>query len=1814
MRDDEKSKKELLAELQPLRTELARCRERLLAIDTERGELKKINAASRNIETDRRVLMEASQAVLQCRSFEESARQIFDLCRSATGAESGYVALLSRDGKENELLFLESGGKQCSVDPDLPMPVRGLRAKAYSEAAPVYENDFMNSRWVQFMPQGHLRLRNVLFAPLILNEKVVGVIGLANKPEDFTEDDVSITAGLGHIAAIALQRARSDDLFKQSQAKYLTLFEEAIEGVALADLDTGEIIDCNRAFEELTGYERCELIGKPQNVLYPKMPPDSGFFRSFGVQMGEQSGALFTTELVAKSGAIKQVEIKGSPLEISGRKVMQAYLRDVTSELRYQNEKETNLRLLQLMNSSNDTRELIQILTVYMRERTGCEAVGVRLRQGEDFPYFETQGFPPGFVLAENSLCALDAAGEIVRDSAGNPVLECMCGNILCGRFDPDMPFFTPKGSFWTNSTTELLASTSEADRQARTRNRCNGEGYESVALIPLRIGSDTLGLLQLNDSQKDRFTQELITFVENTADQIAIALAQRQSRAELRASEQRFRSVSESIGEFIWEVDTKGQFTFVSDRVETVLGYRPEELLGKRDCFIADSLDAERCRNFRRERMQAKQSFLEFEHRGRTKGGSLVWLSSSGSPIIDGEDRMLGFRGATLDISARKRSEDALHESEFRLRTILQTANEGFSLIDNQTAIIDINAKMCAMLGRDREEVLGKKILDFVDDENRAILEEQVALRSQGQEGFYEVALSRPDGFHVFCHSNATPLFDESGNVIGSFAMMTDISERKQSERSLAESEERYRVLFEGSPHGILAVDMETRRFVFANPAICRMFGYTQVEFSGLGIEDLHPEAGLKIVVPEFSSMASGEKRLASDIPCLRKDGTVFYAEISRASTTIRGRIEHVGFFTDVTERKLAEDALHNSKAMLERTERIANVGSWEWDVANDTVIWSKELYRIFGFDPGQRAPTWAEYPALYYREDMARLRSAVDKALVTGAPYELELRALRKNGQLAHCLARGFAEMAPDGRALRLFGSLQDITERKLGEEALKESQQQLADIIEFLPDATFVIDCKGRVVAWNRAMEEMTGVKASYMLGKGNYEYALPFYGARRPMIIDLATERRPEVEKNYVSLERKAQSITGEAYMPALGGGETFLFATASALFDSRGNATGAIESIRDITDRRRTEEALRASERRLRTILNTANEGFWLIDSDAVTMDVNPKMCALLGREQEQVLGRSIFDFVDNENRAIFDEQMRLRAKGEKGSYEMALSRPDGSLVFCEFRATPLFDGLENKAGAFAMVTDITERKRAEKAMEQTFSLLRNSFLAIQDLVSVHDRDLRVVLSNWYGRDHISEEERRSFPHCYACYMRRDEPCEPCPTMEVFRTRRAVRMEKENPYTQRITEVSAYPVLDASGDFELVAEHVRDITDLKKAEQEQEKLQAQLNQAQKMESVGRLAGGVAHDYNNMLAVIIGRAEMALRQRAPDKVRLDLEEILKAGRRSADLTRQLLAFARRQTATPEVLDLNDAVSGMLKMLRRLIGEDIDLSWMPGLDLWKVKIDPSQMDQILANLAVNARDAIPGAGAITIRTENVVIDDSKRAESPEFISGDYVLLTVSDTGMGMSDEVSSKIFEPFFTTKEVGQGTGLGLSTVYGIVKQNEGFIYVSSRLGEGTTFRIYLPRFVAGNGQVLPEEVSRKSPRGTETILLVEDEEAVLNLSRMMLEGLGYTVIVAHTPISSIQLAEAHQGDINLLITDVVMPEMNGRELAEQLRSANPGIKCLFMSGYTADVIARQGILDAGVNFIQKPFGINELAEKVRQVLEHSDVET
>jgi PAS domain S-box-containing protein len=517
--------------------------------------------------------------------------------------------------------------------------------------------------------------------------------------------------------------------------------------------------------------------------------------------------------------------------------------------------------------------------------------------------------------------------------------------------------------------------------------------------------------------------------------------------------------------------------------------------------------------------------------------------------------------------------------------------------------------------------------------------------------------------------------------------------------------------------------------------------------------------------------------------------------------------------------------------------------------------------------------------------------------------------------------------------------------------------------------------------------------------------------------------------------------------------------------------------------------------------------------------------------------------------------------------------------------------------------------DVTERRRAEEALREREALLQSVIAHIPCAVFWKDRDSVLRGCNErFARDQgfnapaalvglsddnlpVSPDEAEWFRVCDRRVM---ESGEPMPNIEETQTRPAGKV---------VLLTSKVPLRDAAGGVVGVLGVYQDITDRKQ-------LEDHVRQKQKMEAVGQLAGGVAHDFNNLLTVINGYAELLLQEeRLPETVRGVVAEMFKAGGRAAGLTRQLLTFGRRQVWEPRVLDLNAVVTETGVMLRRLIGEDVTLSVSLDPALYPVKVDPVQVQQVVLNLAVNARDAMPEGGRLSIETRTVTLDAAYARDNPDITPGSYAVLAVTDTGCGMSADVRARIFEPFFTTKGLGKGTGLGLATVYGIVKQSGGHISVASEVGAGTTFEVYFPRVVAA--PAVPAVAADRGgglPKGAETVLLAEDEPAVREVARRILRSCGYTVLLARDGEDALEVAGAHADRIDLFVTDVVMPKLGGRQAAEALRARRPGVRILYLSGYTDDAVVRHGVLEAGVAFLQKPFSPTALAAKVRAVLD------
>jgi PAS domain S-box-containing protein len=771
-------------------------------------------------------------------------------------------------------------------------------------------------------------------------------------------------------------------------------------------------------------------------------------------------------------------------------------------------------------------------------------------------------------------------------------------------------------------------------------------------------------------------------------------------------------------------------------------------------------------------------------------------------------------------------------------------------------------------------------------------------------------------------------------------------------------------------------------------------------------------------------------------------------------------------------------------------------------------------------------------------------------------------------------------------------------DINDRKLAEEALQGERERLEFVIEGSRLATWEWNIQNNETVFDETWAQLIGYTLEE-LTPYNYET-----WERLVHPVDLVRAR--ESLTNYFvgvtpdyDCEYRMKHKTGH-WIWILDRGRVLTR-------DGKGKPLSMFGTHTDITKIKRVEEELQKTNELLSLFIKHSPIYAFIKEvnpTESRVLKVSDNFQDMIGIPASEMVGKNMLELFTAEFAAkITADDWLVASRREILHLDEDLNgRHYTTIKF------PIQLGEKNLLAGYTI--DITERKRTEEELRRRENQLQKIFeilpigLWFADKNGTLQRGNPMGLKIWGAELNVPAQECGDFK---AWRLPSREPVKPDDWALAKTIRHGVtivdellEIESYDGKRKTILNYSA-PVLDDNGNVDGAIIVNLDISDRKA-------LENQLLQSQKMESIGRLAGGVAHDFNNMLSVILGNTELALNTLAPDQPLFDrLHNIQNAAQRSADLTQQLLAFARRQAVTPKVLDLNETLEGILKILQQLIGENIDLAWLPGKDLGPVNMDPSQIDQILVNLCINARDAIGDAGRITIETGTAAFDETYCAQHVDFTEGEFVLLAVSDNGSGMDSETLSHLFEPFFTTKTMGEGTGLGLATVYGIVKQNHGFINVYSEPDQGTAFKIYLPLYETKADQTTKMETVEPAACAFETILLVEDEPLILDMATSMLESWGYTVLSSTSPAEAISLAREHAGKINLLITDVVMPEMNGQDLAKNLLSLYPDLKCLFMSGYTADVIAHHGVLDDGVQFIQKPFTMKDLASKIKNVL-------
>ncbi len=964
---------------------------------------------------------------------------------------------------------------------------------------------------------------------------------------------------------------------------------------------------------------------------------------------------------------------------------------------------------------------------------------------------------------------------------------------------------------------------------------------------------------------------------------------------------------------------------------------------------------------------------------------------------------------------------------------------------------------------------------------------------------------------------------------------------------------------------------------------------------------------------MPQFGALAALAllKETGLDIPFIVISGTV--GEETAVEAMLAGANDYLmkdklARLAPAVERELHEAANRRARQQAEESLKASE--------AELRAIFASMSDRILVLDAEGRhlkiAPT---NPALVYKsagESLGKTLHEIFPKDKADFLFGYVRRALDegRTQRLEYSLPIGGGEVWHEGTVSPMTADsvvwiARDITERKRAEQQLRLQ----ATALQAAANAIVITDERG-IISWvnpaftalvGYTLEEISG-RSTRILKSGRHDAA--FYKTLWETILS-------------------GQVFRGEMINRRKDGSLYFEEQTITPVTDEAGAITHFVAIKQDVTERKRAEEErarlnsqIESQRQRLNNIVASVPGVVWEAwgEPDAAEQRIN-----FVSDYVETMLGYTVEEWLSTPNfwlSIVYPEDREWTARaaaadfaeGKGSTLEFRWVAKDGRVLWVQSNSVVVADEEGRPAGVRGVTIDITERKKAEAALREAEEKYRSIFEnAVEGIFQSTPEGRFIAVNPAMARilGYASPEELLTHRTDISAQHYVDENSRA--TLERMLAEHGVVVGFEcEVFRKDISRIwtveNIRAVRDDGGTLVYYEGSIEDITERKTLEQ-------QLRQSQKMEAVGQLAGGIAHDFNNLLTAITGYSELTMmRLQAEDPLLRNLEEIKKAGDRAAALTRQLLAFSRKQVLQPKVLDLNSVVSGLENMLRRLIGEDVDLRTVLKPELGSVKADPGQIEQVIMNLAVNARDAMPRGGKLTIETGNVFLDEEYARRHVAVSSGQYVMLAVSDTGTGMDEETQARIFEPFFTTKELGKGTGLGLSTVYGIVKQSGGSIWVYSEPGRGTTFKVYLPLVGEGGQEYRRRDEVEEAVRGTETVLLAEDEEVVLRLAREVLETYGYRVLEAANGGAALLICERHEEPIHLLITDVVMPEMSGRELADRLASLRPDMKVLYMSGYTDNAIVHQGVLDEEANFIQKPFAPRLLARKVREVLD------
>ena len=1257
--------------------------------------------------------------------------------------------------------------------------------------------------------------------------------------------------------------------------------------------------------------------------------------------------------------------------------------------------------------------------------------------------------------------------------------------------------------------------------------------------------------------------------------------------------SEERNRELIENATDIIYTHDLEGNYTSLNKAGERITGYSLQEALARK---ISDSVapeDVEKAREMIAEKLAGKET-TAYEIDVIAKDGNRVSLEVN-SRIIYENDIPVGVQGIARDITERKLANASLLESENRYRTLFETSPDGVAMFDLEMKVLVANGRSAEIFGySNAEEMIGKSAFDLIAPENLDRARSNISgIFESGHLRPLESTGIRADGSLFAVEFSATLIRNIDGQSQAVLGVTRDITERKKIREALTESEERYRELVENAIDVIYTLDLEGN-YTSINRASEEITGYTVEESLKRNIVESMAPAYREKARELLAAQVHGENLSAFELEILAKDGRQIALEIKTRPIKENGIAVGVqGIARDITERKRTEAALEESEATFRAlfdtsNDAIMVLSDGVFIDCNSSteVLFACRKEEILGVSPLTLSPT--EQPD---GELSAAKVTRYLGAAMKGEPQRFEWKHLRPDGTLFD--AEVSLNKVDFLGVSQLQAIVRDITERKRADAALRASEASFKSLFDTANDAILLLN-DGVFTDCNRRAEILFGSR-DWIIGRSPLE---------------LSPEFQPDGQRSADKVPGHIKrTLTGEPqffeWQHIRMDGTPFDTDISLNKVELRGE-THIQSIIRDITERKRIEKTIIENEAKFRDLFDNAPVAYHELDVNGCYTRINQTEALMLGYTNDELRGRHVSDFIVEK---ISRESVKAKLGGQLDftAQERTFIRKDGTHISVLIEDRLIYDANGEISGIRTTLQDITERKRAEAAMRESEERFSGAFEFAPIGVALVSPDGHWLKVNLALCELVGYAEEELLGMTFHDITYKEDLDDDIDHMYRLIDGEISSYQIEKRYVHKLGHLvsillNVSLVRDEQGLPRYFISQIQNMTDRKQLEE-------QFRQAQKMEAVGVLAGGIAHDFNNLLTAINGYSDLTLRKMAADEpLRRNIEEIKRAGDRAAELTSQLLSFSRKQVLKPVVHNLNAVVVNIEKMLKRIIRENVELRTFLDAELGNIKADPGQVEQVIMNLAVNARDAMPGGGTLTIETQNVYLDEDYVSQKLMIAPGPFARLTITDTGDGMDAATQEHIFEPFFTTKQVGKGTGLGLSMVYGIVKQSGGDIMVYSEPGHGSTFKIYLPRV---DEQVQkPKWNGDREERslGTETILLVEDEEVVRRLVSDILTENGYTVLDAENGKAALAICKVRQEHIDMLLTDVIMPGMGGTELKQAVVEIRPEIKVLFMSGYTDDSIANRGIFDADTAFIEKPFTPDALARKVREVLE------